>query len=70
MFQGMKWDNLRENKCPRPHCAKQLFAGAGGEIVCSRRECGFRISPKRMEEVVMKMNVEALKVPDVPTEML
>lgn len=47
----MKWNNLKRNKCPQ--CNKDLITGmestTGGLIYCG---CGFKISPKRMSEIV------------------
>lgn len=50
---SMKWENLRNNKCP--DCGKALY-GVNGQIACSSRKCGFRISEERMSQIVMQRN--------------
>lgn len=56
----MKWDNLKNNKCPSCGCdwAKTGFIetakaldGSGITLVC---RCKFKISEKRMNEIISK----------------
>ena len=52
MQKTLKWKNLKANKCP--DCGKDWLVGwnacfENGMIIC---KCGFKISQKRMTEVV------------------
>lgn len=53
----MKWRNLAKNKCPA--CSKNLLFNEKQErIWCS---CGFKISNKRMGEIVADLNTQSIK---------
>jgi len=64
----MKWDNLKKNRCPscgkdwsNPKNVKYITEEAlkTNHIVCN---CGFKISNKRMREIVNdKINTELLE---------
>lgn len=55
----MNWWNLKKNRCPA--CGGDLIIGmeqtTGGLIYCS---CGFKISPKRMKEIVTSQVAKGL----------
>ncbi len=51
----MKWNNLKQNKCPQ--CNKGFMAMGNttfenGKITC---KCGFSITEKKMSEIVNKL---------------
>jgi len=46
----MKWENLKENKCPE--CGKPLDWDAQGKLFCPVRGCGFAINQQRFAEIV------------------
>lgn len=55
----MNWSKLKENKCPK--CGHDLIVGleqtTGGLILCT---CGFKISPKRMREIVTQQVTKSI----------
>lgn len=57
----MNWHNLQENKCPK--CGSDIAFGGnyGDELTCVNYSCDFKITARRMEEIVMDMNNQDLK---------
>lgn len=48
----MKWNNLQKNKCPK--CSKKFeFYPDSNLIFCSDSTCGFKISERRLQEIVV-----------------
>ncbi len=52
----MKWSNLKYNKCPV--CGSAL--NSVKRIVCSSGKCTFKISEKKMLDIVMDMNKQSV----------
>jgi len=63
----MKWKNLAENKCPSCNADfSKATSWQGGKIYCG---CGFKISEKRMTEIVCSMNTKlAQKMNNPPVD--
>jgi ssDNA-binding Zn-finger/Zn-ribbon topoisomerase 1 len=57
----MRWNNLRENKCPK--CGADLEwrdANYNKVFVCVDPKCDFYINDNKFEKIVMDMNNKAL----------
>jgi hypothetical protein len=53
----LKWQNLKKNKCPQ--CGDSL--SAAGELIVCAGACGFKISKRKMQKIVMDQNNQALR---------
>lgn len=51
----MKWNNLKENKCPICGC-DLLLAKNGNRQYCENKRCQFQITNNRLKELNKKMS--------------
>lgn len=52
----MNWFNLKKNKCPK--CGKKFeFYPDSDLIFCSSSTCGFQISERRLQEIIVGRRV-------------